>query len=147
MTGTNFSSWFNNAEGSFYGEATPNALTSDSRYIHVGDAATNRMIFFGSSATFFVQTRTAGVDVASLSFSSLAANTTFKFANTYKVNDFAATVNASTVQTDTAGTVPIASQMIIGSSASSSAFLNGTIKKLSYYPRRLSSAELQEMTS
>jgi hypothetical protein len=146
MTGTNFTSFYNQAEGSFYGEATPNALTSDSRYIHVGDAATNRMIFFGSSATFFVQTRTAGVDVASLSFSGLAANTTFKFANTYKVNDFAATVNASTVQTDTAGAVPTASQMIIGSSASSSAFLNGTIKKLAYYPKRLTNAQLQAIT-
>jgi hypothetical protein len=146
MTGTNFSSWYRADEGTFYGEAAPNALTSDSRYIHVGDA-TNRFLFWSGSSTFYVETRTSGTEQASLSFSGLAANTAFKFAGTYKVNDFAASRNASTVQTDTLGTVPVVSQMSIGSNNVGGNILNGNIKKLAYYPKRLTNAELQGLTT
>ena len=146
MTGTNFSSWYRADEGTFYGEASPNALTSDSRYIHVGDS-TNRLLFWSSSSTFYVETRTSGTEQASLSFSGLAANTVFKFAGTYKVNDFAASRNASAVQTDTLGTVPVVSQMFIGSNNLSANSLNGNIKKLAYYPLRLTNSELQGLTT
>ena len=146
MTGTNFSSWYRADEGTFYGEASPNALTSDSRYLHVGDA-TNRLLFWSGSSTFYVETRTSGIEQASLSFSGVTANTAFKFAGTYKVNDFAASRNATTVQTDTLGTVPVVSQMSIGSNNVGGNFLNGNIKKIAYYPARLTNAELVSLST
>ena len=73
------------------------------------------------------------------------ANT--KLIGTYKVNDFAASVDAGTVVTDTSGTVPLVSQANIGARADASSYLNGTIRKIAYYPRRLANSELQALTS
>ena len=65
-----------------------------------------------------------------------------------KENSFAASVGGSTPQTDSSGTMSTnMSVMRIGTFASNPAFLNGHIKSLSYFPRRLTDAQLQELTA
>jgi hypothetical protein len=49
------------------------------------------------------------------------------------------------VQTDTSGALPLPDRMTVGSAASWSA-LNGHIRRISYYPIRLSNAQLQTLT-
>lgn len=64
-----------------------------------------------------------------------------------KENDAAACTNGGTVVTDTTTTAPIvATKFNIGSFGGSS-YLNGHIKSIKYYPRRLSNAQLVEITS
>lgn len=65
-----------------------------------------------------------------------------------KENSFAASVGGSTPQTDNSGTMPTnMSVMRIGTFASNPAYLNGHIKSIKYYPRRLTDTQLQELTS
>ena len=64
----------------------------------------------------------------------------------YATNDFALTLDAGTIQSDTSGTVPTVSQIDIGRYVNNVP-LNGHIKSIAYYPRRLTNAQLQELTS
>ena len=65
-----------------------------------------------------------------------------------KDNAFASTVDGSAPQTDNSGTIPTGVSVVrIGSWASNPAYLNGHIKSLKYYPRRLTDAQLQELTA
>jgi hypothetical protein len=65
----------------------------------------------------------------------------------YKVNDFARSASGAAVVTDTSGTIPLVTQFSIGKNATNTEQPNGTIRKIAYYPRRLSNAELQGITS
>ena len=83
---------------------------------------------------------------ANLSPGSATANTPFKFAVAYKVNDFAAVVNGSAAATDAAGNVPVVNIARFGADSSGN-YLNGHIRQITYLPRRISNTELQQRTS
>jgi hypothetical protein len=144
------SPWYNATEGTLYAEYTPYAVTSDSRFASIDDnTSANRIMIWGtaSSARTIFNTRISSVDQADLQVSSTYTTSTSKAAGSYKVNDFAFSVNGGAVLTDTSGTIPTVTQLVIGSSGSSSAKANGTIRKLAYYPVRLSNTNLQALTS
>ena len=68
----------------------------------------------------------------------------------YNFNNYGASGNGLTALTDISGTVPLVNRLDFGHyypGGPSSNTINGTIKKLSYFPQRLSNAEIQEMTS
>ena len=73
-----------------------------------------------------------------------------KTASAYKPDDSAACVNAGTVVTDT--TVGVFSglgidRIGIGQNATNVSQLNGHIRRLAFFPRRLADAELQALTA
>ena len=69
-----------------------------------------------------------------------------KLAGAYKANSFNASINGSVEVEDTSGTVPSGLvDLRIGRQTSFQ--LNGHIKSIAYYPRRLSNAQLQELTA
>jgi hypothetical protein len=70
----------------------------------------------------------------------------YKAAYTIKENDAALSVDGSSVATDTATSFSAypASLFELGKGAN---YLNGHIKSIQYFPRRLSNAQLQELTS
>ena len=73
---------------------------------------------------------------------------TFKVAMGIKLNNFAVSVDGGAVVTDTTGTVSnTLSQINIGKLGGGTQYLNGYIKSIKYYPRRLSNAQLQELTT
>lgn len=148
MTGSNFSSWYRADEGTLFADFTPYAVTSDSRFLEVGDGSVdNRILFFGNAPIYYSQVRVAGVNQASLSFAdTFVAGSATKQATAYKVNDFAFDVNGATVQTDTSGQLPVVSQMRIGGSFGSSGCANGHIRRVVCWPRRLTNAQLQSLT-
>ena len=72
----------------------------------------------------------------------------FKNSLAYKENDFAASRDGGAVLTDTSGVVPTGlTTLRIGRNALKEQFFNGHIKSIQYYPRRLSNAQLQELTT
>lgn len=81
----------------------------------------------------------------------ISDNTFFKGAMGYETNNVAASVNGQSVVSDTSATMPDSANLTtitIGSFSQGGAFnINGHIKKLQYFPRRLSDTELQEITS
>ncbi len=151
MTGTNFSSWYNQGEGTFFAQFRPAAA----------DFGGNKNIFLASDGTTsnFVGLRyastgtqtslaatTSAVIQANVVTGTMVAGTSYKLAGVYKVNDFAASRDSATVGTDTAGTLPVVDRAEIGSLAGVS-LGSQHIAKLAYYPVRIQNNQLQALTS
>ena len=139
MTGTNFSSWYNNAEGTVYTDAV---VPTASYVSAISDGTANNYIVnrYNSSGTSAIVT-TSGTIQANYGSPTLSG----KNASTYKVNDFASSVNGASPATDTSGSIPTVNQLQIGSFLSAN-YANGTIKKIAYYPIRVTNTQLQALT-
>jgi hypothetical protein len=148
MTGANFTSWFNNAEGTLYAEANkPAALASAIVFSANDNSSNNRQSFVYVTATSLrYRSITNNVTDGAITV-TVGADAYVKSAGAYKVNDFAYSANAGSAGTDTSALVPVVSQLNIGSEFNASTYLNGTIKKLAYYPIRATNAQLQALTS
>ena len=139
MTGTNFSSWYNNAEGTVYTDAV---VPTASYVSAISDGTANNYIVnrYNSSGASAIVT-TSGTIQANYGSPTLSG----KNASTYKVNDFASSVNGASPATDTSGSIPTVNQLQIGSFLSAN-YANGTIKKIAYYPIRVTNTQLQALT-
>jgi hypothetical protein len=152
MTGTNFSSWYNAGEGALYGEIGSLASTTATQVplVSVGDS--NNRIEIRGVGNSFTHSRavvtTSGTTQADMSITTLASSASRKVGVVYKVNDFANFGNGSVGQTDNSGTIPVVSQIQIGTAPyDSNLKLNGTVKKVAYYPIRVTNAEMQGLTT
>jgi hypothetical protein len=150
MTGLNFSSWYRADEGTFFANSKKNSAvaTTVNPIMYADDGASDRVVLqYITTPAIEGAVVALGTTQASLTFLS-TYTTDNATAMSYKVNDFAAANNGGTVGTDTSGILPNINALRIGHRTLISAqYLNGTIKKLAYYPVRLPNAELQEMTS
>jgi hypothetical protein len=147
MTGTNFSSWFSNDQGT----VVVNANVGPGLFPYafgISDGTTNnRIILYRLSGAATVATNfEARVDTFNVNQAGIpvAASST-RIAVAYQVNNFAASGNGATPTADTAGTVPVMNTFSVGSSGSDF-FANGTIAKIAYYPLRLTNSQLQNLT-
>jgi hypothetical protein len=148
MTGANFSSWYRADEGTLYTEA--NKLFAASGYVYsITDGTLTNEIrqTWGGNNNRFLEITTNSVSQSSLSFSSAYINGVFvKTAHAYKFNDIAASVDSATVATDTSAIIPAVNQMQVGARVTNITSNNSTIKKLAFYPKRLTNAQLQSLT-
>ena len=153
MTGTNFSTWFNNGEGMFYSEGQLNYNPiggGGAEWFSASDGTQSNKIapyFSSGSGILFSNIVTSGVEQANTGATVISANVNFKYASVYKVNDFASVVNSGTASTDASGVIPYRlSQLVIGD-GSSVGNRSRYYKKLAYYPIRVTNAQLQALTS
>ncbi len=152
MTGTNFSSWYNQAEGTFYAAVSViDAETPTSQvFLEARSDATNLLGMYVQVGDGFLANNciVGGVVQAQLGLVDLP-NTPASFANAfaYKVNDFAGVYNGAAAVTDASGTVPANTALYIGNRGDLARPLNGTIRKIAYYPIRVSNTNLQALTS
>jgi len=149
MTGTNFSSWYRQDEGTFYGETT--FITGDVRQLfQVTGAGTVANDIGINSASASVNPRLR-INVNSVNQAepsvTLAADTLFKAAGAYKVNNVNIGVNGSLGTLDTDATIPVVDRLFIGARDGGSRNLNTCIRKLAFYPIRATDAQLQALTS
>lgn len=154
MTGTNFSSWYNQTEGTvfsrFYATSVLGAGSSAARCsmgISVG-ASTNRFRAQLADATQIRFTAVSNGSVTADLYSSATStiNTWNDYVYAYKVDSFATSVNASNPSTDSSGAIPISpDRAFIGSDENTGAtgYLNGWMAKVFYWPQRLTNAEVQ----
>lgn len=161
MTGTNFSSWYNQSEGTIVAQfvATTTGVTSTggSAFPFVYDidsaAASTSGHQLALSAAYGpgwnASTTILGVSQASLQASMSLGNTSVrKIAYAYQTNNFAASANGGTVLTDTSGTLPTNDRMAIGSqNVGGSNTFTGYMRTLTFYPSRLTDAQLQALTA
>jgi hypothetical protein len=141
ITGVNFSSWFRQDEGSFFVDSTNSGTFGIPINIHDGTANNQYQVLTGTSGTAFLVT-TANVVQANFGTRATPAKTSAS----YKFNDFMASTNGSVPATDTSGTLPVVSVARIGSRYDNSSHINGYIKRLTYYPQALTSANLTAVT-
>lgn len=151
MTGTNFSSWYNATTGSLFVEFDRPAISSVSlaynqiiTAISGATAVSEGLIFLCGSGTPAQQrfdVYTTSVSQAQISLGSGTAGTIYKSAAAFAANDFSAASNGVLGTPDTSGNMPTVDRLIIGQSGVAH------IRRIAYYPRRLSNAELQAITS
>jgi hypothetical protein len=141
MTGVNFSSWFNPSEGTFFLDGqSPLTLP-----IQADNGANDNLIRLaqrsaGSGLAGYV--RTSASDQVSI-------NQTFtadydKGSLSYKTNDCLVTLNGASPTADTTVILPVVNTLRIGAIVGTAG--NGYIKRLTYYPQALTSANLQAVT-
>jgi len=151
ITGTNFSSWYRQDEGTVFVENNQSAITGDvsySYYIDAGSGAANS-IYSGATSSNMRGSVFSGNVVQCNSFYSggISAGVQAKTAFGLKQNQFGLVLNGGTVVSDKSGTMPAGiNRMVLGNNAAISAAINGTIKRLTYWPKRLPNSQLQALT-
>lgn len=152
MTGENFSSWYRQDEGTFVATFSRAVAAPDTRApvtFSVIDG-TDYMALVGGMAVpqhqrFDVALSgalTAQINVVQ----NVIAGQGFNASVAYKTNDIAASYNGTTVLTDTSSPVPAVNNMVIGGHVAPIHALNGHIRRIAYYPKRLANAKLQALT-
>lgn len=146
MTGTNFSSWYNAGQGSFYlDQNAPNTAASKIQGVFAYGADLQSFISLLNKENTSGQVYTSGFVIqANFSATLVAAN---KSALSYAPNNFAFSVNGTTALTDTAGSLPNPTQLFIGWNQVNGQGSAGTIKRIAYYPVALTATQLQAITS
>jgi hypothetical protein len=158
MTGANFTSWFNNGEGTFYIESTfeyQGASNFPRLVAAVGTspgtdeiAISTRTTGVGAGAgqTLF-STTVAGTGVGEIfpSGQTVLGSTNAAFA--YKLNDLAASVFRIPVEVDTTATIPACVALRIYGRSRFQQPPTGIVKKIAYYDTRLPNAQLATLTA
>jgi hypothetical protein len=149
ITGSNFSSWYRQDEGTLFAEGSSSEAVPSGTFpqlVSISDGTTSNEIRNGyASATSGGLTVTvAGATQANLSVSTTAIRR--KITSTYKLDDFAVTINGSAVGTDTSGTIPTVDQIRFGARPTGGNPFNGHIRQLAYWPQRLPNSILQTLT-
>ena len=152
MTGTNFSSWFNASGGT---------VVTNFAFVGLKSVAGQRIISFddGSSDNLLIQVAqsnntlaTSITDAGSSQMAAttpattFAANTAYKMGFAYALNNSVAAINGTAGTVDTSCTIPtgITTFRLAASSAASTA--NCWYSRISFYPTRLTNAQLQALT-
>jgi hypothetical protein len=153
ITGSLFSQWYAQNEGSFvaiftaaqntfttYLAASNGVVAQNSMHMDNDGSGNMRVAYYSGSSA-----------VALLSLGATGTVGTINILGTaYRANDFAASRNGGTVVSDTAGAVPVGvNRLNIGADPSGAAVnvSNGHIRYAAYYPVRLSDSQLQTLTS
>jgi hypothetical protein len=152
MVGNNFARWYNVNEGTMYSEAATVRTSGYGNIFQLLESTLYRtdMGLIGPSGYEEITINGSGVatwDNANAINVNKYANGTFAKASlAYALNNSNAAVNGVAGTTDTSCTLPVAVLARIGTDQSNR-YLNGTIKRIAYYPRRLANTELQGITS
>jgi hypothetical protein len=151
MTGTNFSSWYRADEGTVYAEATIQNTAAGRFVAAIQDGSNNNTINIATdSSTGGIRggVTTGGVlQTAGMTASTATVNTPFKAAFGYKTNDTIISSVGLISSADTSVILPVVSEFTIGTRVSGQLPLNGHIRKIAFYPSRLSNAQLQALTT
>lgn len=153
ITGSNFSSFFNPADGSFVVETNRAAGVAGSpqTMLAVNDGTSNNAVtlrYRNASSNFSLFIVSGGVS----QYSPVDAGTETGFGTTqrlavgYAENNVALYANGASVSSDSTVTLPVApSQLSLGNSLGALA-LNGHLRRLRFYRSRLANTQLQQLT-
>ena len=145
MTGTNFSSWYNQSQGTFY---------MDFKSIYSGSASPQtRLIYFSNNGQIPIYTNNGGNGVYSYDGTSASQQTGLTFGTRFQITSSYGSagkqlvLNASAVATSTYNNA-FANQanIYIGNDNAGTNQANGWIKKMAYYPIQVTASQSQALT-
>jgi hypothetical protein len=147
-------SFYNQTEGTLFIECSFLGLRSDggtSSVIHVQDKGTvndnfARLRQGAVIAGADYQIRVGAVTTVDSNSLTVVAGTTYRHAFTIKQDDFAAYRNASDLLTDSSVTIPSVNWLGIYTAVSGDVS-SGHIRRIAYYPKRLTNTLLQQLTT
>lgn len=154
ISGANFSSWFNRAEGTFLVDARSgtryaNATVEPVVLVANSGSGSNRIdMRYQFTATqqprAAMQVAVGGATQASMN--SGQTETTTRWVGVYKTDDFALIGRGTVVATDTSGSLPTVDRMHLGQLPAGGNNLNGPIARIVYWPVRLANTYCQALT-
>jgi hypothetical protein len=154
ITGTNFSSWYNQTEGTVFAEvqlARQNAIAGAAMCgieTGVGNAEAIYMHYRGSGATAFNIYDNSSLQADFFPYgAAVPAGAVVRQCGAYKLNDSVGIGGGVAQTTDTACTMPTPDRMLIGFSTAGNSYLSGTIRRLTFWPTRFANTTLQQITS
>jgi len=149
ITGADFTSFWNNNEGTVYASGDPRASGGAvSTYLMANSGAnTNQISIYRNAGSNFYGVASSGSYTANISASS-ASGSFNKIAGAYITNNARAAFNNVLGTPDTSVIVPTnLNRFNIGSSSTASTeFANGCIAEIKYFRKPLSNAKLQALT-
>ena len=137
---------YNHSEGTVNVEIDPltDTLVANPMAYQLNDGTTSeRLTVFGSASSWRFVATDGGVQQSSITSGTFG---TAKIASSFEQNKFNHCVNGTLGTEDTSGTMPTITELGLGNQNGSN-LLNGHIKSIKYYPRRLTNAQLQDLTS
>jgi hypothetical protein len=160
ITGTNFTDFYNQSEGTIFSQHSlmDGVDNNNNCYVYQVDNGINNEVafrlidkntFYSNPSKLTATTLNSASSVTILQKSSVSSDTTLHSTSyAVKTDDFAVTFDGATVQTDNSGSLPNnQTTLSIGYNApANAAQLNGHIKRISYYAKRLPNAQLQSLT-
>ena len=144
------SPWFNATEGALFCEYDMFVASGQPYQAELNDGtANNRITLYANAGVQRTYIATSGAAQVDMGVGSISNNVVYKTAVAYKANDFAITLNGVSPTIDNSGTIPTVSKLALGAYNSDSLanLLNGHLRRIAYYPRRLTNAELQALTA
>jgi hypothetical protein len=147
ISGSNFSSWYRQDEGTVFAETSAAAASGNFGIMSFNASGSVNNRIDARIASLSVVTA-GGTQVATLSNSlSQVAGQSYKTGVAYAVDNYGKSTNGSIVATDTSGAVPTGiNQLDIGSVENRNIPVNQPIRRLVYWPVRLPDAQLQALT-
>jgi hypothetical protein len=156
MTGTNFSSWYNQSEGTVYTKANSNNLANGGTIFIASNASyTERYaqlgltgnVGYGYGATWFTNNSIIGGGAFTLVGDTYANGAYKKIAVSGIAGNFNGVSGNQILSSKKTNLYPSGiTQARIGSYNNNVSYLNGTISRLTYYPRALKPNQLQYLT-
>jgi hypothetical protein len=149
ITGSAFSSWYRQDEGTVFAGFGQYSLAAVAGIASIDDSTTSNRIqlrvnTLGAAASIV---SSGGSIQANYSTSNTSqALQPHSAATSYKANDFSLCLNGGAISTDSAGSIPTVNQLVIGNNVGANP-LNGTIRRLTYWPVRLANPTLQAITT
>lgn len=152
MTGTNFSSWYNQSAGTFVAEFDVLGTVGTRAIMFVDNNTSNEIIGLYASLFNDAFARATVVDngvsqATLISTASVVALAARKAGISFAANDFAFCFNGETVKLDTAGTLPTPTQLWIGGEITPTNILDGHVRRIQFFNTAKSDAELQALTT
>lgn len=151
ITGTNFSSWYNQTEGTVFTETErPDSSRPNSVVTSISDGTSANRIEIRSSSASNANARTEMVESGSGQFTrgSITSDTAYKkLAFAYATDNVNAAGNGTIAGADdTLATIPTVNQLYFGNDNFLTDYRPGHIKRVTYWPTRLSNDTLETIT-
>jgi hypothetical protein len=149
ITGSNFSSWASADKHTLYAEIQrPSAVNANTSVASLSDGTLNNVVRYrldsnGSTSTWLGVT--SGTNDGVVQVTTGTAGLPIKAAGGAELNSYQLAVNGVLGTQDTSALMPSVNRLEIGA-AGGIALLNGTIKRLTYWPTRLANNTLQQIT-
>ena len=153
ITGTNFTDFYNQTEGSFVSDIRLNSSFPVSGYASISftlsDNSFNNRVTLASSTgstAFNADVTVSGTTTRATLGNYTSGASSIRTSIGYKESDTASSLNGATVATSSPGTLPLLTRADIGKDHVNNNLLNGHIRQITYYSKRLTNAQLQNLT-
>ena len=149
-----FNMYYKNTEGTLLFVYEPQYTANSATYhnfFHLGDGTNNNRISAyrstGATAPRYESIVSGSSVVGTNTSNNQIFNGINKIAFGWKLNDYGVCLNGGTVATDTVATIPTIDRLLLGNEYNTNNPMFSWIQKIVYFPKKLSSAELQTITA